>query len=154
MLIQTTTRNHLEIDLARYPIPSGPGGKRIPFEHVVFETHLSRLNYHQVTEFVKQRAGVENEPLEEKVRNDLKAVKEARPRMSRSKRRKPINGESVAHYEPSLRNEIEPFPSTQDLRSSSHTDGGTELPRASNQNAAGFAKKPSPREHPRDRMQV
>jgi hypothetical protein len=79
--IQITTRTYDKIDLAKYPVPPGPGGSWVTFERVVFEPHLVGLNHHHVKEFVKQRAGIDNETPEEKMRNDLEAVAVARRRM-------------------------------------------------------------------------
>lgn len=79
--IQITTRQYEKIDLSKYPVPPGPGGSWVTFERVVFEPHLVGLNHHHVKEFVKQRAGVDNETPEERTRNDLAAVEEARRRM-------------------------------------------------------------------------
>ncbi|KAH6661508.1 hypothetical protein F5X68DRAFT_266339 [Plectosphaerella plurivora] len=79
--IQITTRDYDKIDLSRYPVPPGPGGSWVTFERVVFEPYLVGLNHHHVKEFVKQRAGIDGETPEERHRNNMAAVEEARRRV-------------------------------------------------------------------------
>ncbi|KAL0933892.1 uncharacterized protein CTRU02_210691 [Colletotrichum truncatum] len=75
--IQQSTRLGKPISNVEYPLPPGPGGSWVTFEHVIFAEHLVGMDHHQVKEYVKLRADATEETEKGRENAEKKAAKEA-----------------------------------------------------------------------------